>query len=170
MNLDSIVGHGRRSAHVRGQLLKRHLDLLRCSSGIGLRVRAYDGQSISELEHLLVAQNRPIPAISFVRGERDETGDAIPPFHVLVSDHFVNAGHLFGFRGVDGQDLRVGDLGLNQRQAARFPEASCIRGLLRNQWFLWLWPLHWAWDRWFPRFFRPQAACKPVPPRSFPLG
>ena len=119
VDFDGVVGHGRRGAHVGGQLFQFHFDLF--GGGLGLLdgVGADDGNRVAILEDLRVAQNRAIPAITLVGREGDQAGDAVLALDILVRDDFEDAGHLLGFGGVDRQDVGVRDLGLHQRQLQR---------------------------------------------------
>ena len=68
-------------------------------------IRADDGDSITNLEDLGIAQNGAIPAIPFIRREGDQTSDAVFALDVFIGDHFENAGHLFSFGGIDRKDV-----------------------------------------------------------------
>ncbi len=116
MDLDGVIGHGRRRAHVGRKLFELDLDLFGRRPGVLHGVGADDGDGVAELEDLRVAQDRTVPAVAFVGREGDEAGDAVFALDVLVGHHLVDAGHLFGFGGVDGEDVGMGDLGLDQGQ------------------------------------------------------
>ena len=77
-------------------------------------VGADDGDGVAVLEDLLVAQDGTIPAVTLVGREGDQAGDAVLALDVLVGDDLVHAGDGLGLGHVDGQDLGVGDLGLDQ--------------------------------------------------------
>ena len=84
------------------------------ASALLLGVGADDGDGVAELEDLVVAENRPVPAVAFVGGEGDQAGDAVLALDILMGDDLDHAGHLLGFGGVDGEDVGVGHLGLHQ--------------------------------------------------------
>ena len=119
VDLDGVVGHGGRRAHVGRQLFQLHLDLLGRGLGLLDGVGADDGDGVAILEDLGVAQDRPIPAVALVGREGDQAGDAVLALDILVGDDLEHAGHLLGFGGVDREDVGVRDLGLHQRQLQR---------------------------------------------------
>ena len=114
VDLDGVGLHRLGSAHVGGQNLEFDLDLLRGLAGVLLGIGADNGNGVTVLEHLGVAQDRPVPAIAQVGGEGDQAGDAVLALDVLVGNHLEHAGHLLRLAGVDGEDVGMGDLGLNQ--------------------------------------------------------
>ncbi len=59
-----------------------------------LGVGADDGDGVAELEDLVVAEDRPIPAVALVGREGDQAGDAVLALDILVGDDLVDAGHL----------------------------------------------------------------------------
>ena len=89
MDFHGILGHGRRRAHVGGQLFQIHLDLFSRGLGVGFRVCRDDGHGVSELEDLFIAENGPVPSVSLVGGKGDQAGDAVLALHVLVGDDLV---------------------------------------------------------------------------------
>ena len=119
MDLQGIRFHGGRGAHVGGQLFQFNLDLLGSGIGIFLGIGANNSQSVTELEHLGIAEDRAIPAVTQVRRKGNQAGNTILAFDVLGGDHFEDAGHLLGLRGINGEDVGMTNLGLNQRQLQR---------------------------------------------------
>ena len=87
---------------------------------MGLGVGGNDGDGVTELEDLLVAQDRTIPAVTLVvERQHDEAVDAVlaaGSHDILGGDDLLNAGHLLSRGGVNALDQRVADLGLHQRQ------------------------------------------------------
>ena len=119
------VGRERREAgHVGRQHFEVDLDLLGRGAGMLLGVGGDDGNGVAELEDLLLAQDRAIPAVTLVGREGDEAGDGILAAHVLPRDDPLDARHLLGFRGINVLDQGVADLGLYQCEAQRAGPAS----------------------------------------------
>ena len=123
VDLDGVGLHRLGSAHVGGQNLEFDLDLLRGLAGVLLGIGADNGNGVTVLEHLGVAQDRPVPAVAQIGGEGDQAGDAVLALDVLVGDHLDHAGHLLSLAGVDGEDVGMGDLGLHQGE---------LQGVLRQ--------------------------------------
>ena len=65
------------------------------------RCRRRRWPGVAVLEYLGIIKNRPFPAVALVGGEGDQAGDAVFALDVLMGQHAIHAGHLFGFRGVD---------------------------------------------------------------------
>ena len=106
VNFQGVVGHGRRGVHVRRQFFEFDLDLFGRGLGLSLGVGADDGQGVAVLEDFLIAEDGPVPAVAAVaNGVDDQAVDAVVAAHVLVGQDAVDAGHLFRFRSVDGQDV-----------------------------------------------------------------
>ena len=116
MNLDRIRGHGGRCAHIRRQDLQIHLDHLGRRLGVGLGVGANDGNGVPILEHLVLAKNRPVPAVALVGRESNQAGNCVFAFHVLMGHDLENTGHLLRFRRIDILDQRMRHFRLHQRQ------------------------------------------------------
>ncbi len=116
VDLQGVLRHGRRRAHVGRKLLQLHHDLLGSGPGLVLVFGADDGQGVPVLEDLGVAEDRPVPAVPGVGGEGDQAGDAVLALDVLVGDHLEDPGHLFRGGGVDALDRGMGHPGLDQGQ------------------------------------------------------
>ncbi len=116
MNLNGIISHGGRGAHVFGQPF--HLDLDLGSRGLSILVGISTNNSngIPVLEDLLVAQDGTIPTVTLVGGEGDQAGDTVFAFDVLVGNDLFNAGHFLGFGCIDGQNLGMRHFGLDKGQ------------------------------------------------------
>jgi len=71
MNLDSVVCHGCRGAHVSRENFQLYLNFvnggLSMLSGIG----SYNGNGVTKLEHFFVAEDWSVPTIPFVIREGD---------------------------------------------------------------------------------------------------
>ena len=92
------VGRQRREAgHVGRQHFQIDLDLLGRRAGVLLGVGGDDGDRVAELEHLVLAKDRAIPAVALVGREGDEAGDRVLALDVLPGDDLGDAGHLLGF-------------------------------------------------------------------------
>ena len=83
-------------------------------------VGADNGDGVAVLKDLLIAQDGPVPAVAQVGGEGDQPGDAVLALDVLVGHHLEDPLHLFRLGGVDGEDVGVGHVGLDQGQVERF--------------------------------------------------
>src|SRR5208283_498412 len=116
MDLYGVIGPGRRSTHVGRKLFEFDHDFFGRRPGVLNRVGAHYGDCVAELEHLRVAEDGTVPAVALVRREGDEPRDPVLPLDVLMGHHFVDARHLLGFGGVDGEDVGVGHFGLDKRQ------------------------------------------------------
>ena len=120
MNFDGVLGNGVHGVHVGGQLFDVHDHGVSGGTGVGLGVGGNDGDGVTELEDLLVTQDRTIPAVALVvQRQHDQTVDAVLAaggHDVLGSDNLLNAGHLLGLGGINALNQSVADLGLNQSQ------------------------------------------------------
>src|SRR5208337_538375 len=114
MDLDGVIGHSGRRAHVGWKLFELNHDLFGRGPGVLHRVGADNGDGVAELEHLSVAQDGTVPAVALVRREGDEARYAVFALYILMGHHLVDAGHLFGCGGVDGDDVGMGNLRLHQ--------------------------------------------------------
>ena len=114
IDLDRVVGDGVHRVHVGRQLLELHLDLVDRRQRLLVRVGADDRQRVAVLVHLGVAEDRALPAVGQrVLGEHDEAVDAVLALDVLVRDDLEHARHLLRLADVDGEDVGVGDLGVD---------------------------------------------------------
>ncbi len=117
VNFDRVGSQSFVTAHVSRQNFQVNLDLLRGGLGMLFGIRGYDRNRVAELEDLLLAENRTVPAVALVGREGDQAGNRVLAFNVLPGNNLDHAGHLFRFRGVDALDVGVRDLGLSQSQA-----------------------------------------------------
>jgi len=105
VDLDGVRCHGFRGAHVGGQHFQLHFHFFRGIFGVGFGIRAHNRQHVAILEDFGVVEDRTIPAITFVRREGDQAGNAVLAFYVFMGDHFENAGHFLRFRSVNLLDV-----------------------------------------------------------------
>ncbi len=119
VDFHGVGGQGLVATHVGRQHFQIHFDFLRRRSGMFLRIRGYDGDRVTELKNLFFAQDRTVPSVSLVGREGYEPGNGVLAFHILPGDDFDHAGHLFGLRRIDADDVRVRNFGLGDGQAQR---------------------------------------------------
>ena len=118
VDLYRVGREGFRRAHVRGQHLEVDLDVLGGLARMLLGVGGDYRDGVAVLEHLLIAEYRAIPAVALVVvRQHDQAVYAVLARDVLGGDDLEHAGHLLGLGGVDALDVRVADLGLDQREA-----------------------------------------------------
>ena len=116
VNFDGILGHGRRGVHVGREDFEVDLHELSGLAGDLLGSGGHQGDSVTVLEHLFVAQDRTIPTVTLVGGEGDQTGDAVLALDVLGGDDAVDAFDLQGLGEVDALDVGVGHAGFDDGQ------------------------------------------------------
>ena len=92
------------------------MDLVGRRAGVFDRVGGDDRDRVAELEHLLLAQDRTVPAVALVGREGDQAGDRVLALDVLPGDDLGDARHFLGFARVDALDVGVRDLRLHERQ------------------------------------------------------
>jgi hypothetical protein len=114
MDLDGVVLSRLGAAHVGRQGFELDLYLGRGRLGLGLGLGGHDGDGVAELEHLLVAEHRPVVAIPLIPREDDEPEAPVTAVDVLVRHDLDHAGHPFSRARVDGEDLGMRDRGLYQ--------------------------------------------------------
>ena len=114
MNLDRIIGHGCRSTHVGGQFLQLDINLSAAAlafSTVSAQTMAMASPNWNTFVSHRIGRSQPSPL--FV-GKGDKARDAVLALYVLVGHHLVDAGHLFGFGRVDGDDIGMGNLRLHK--------------------------------------------------------
>ena len=120
MDFDGVVGDGVHGVHVGGQLLNIHHHRVGGGPCVGLGVGGHNGDGVAELEDLLIAQHRTVPAVALVvQGQHDQAVDpvfAAGGHNILGGEDAEHTGHLLRGGGVDAFDQGVADLGLNQSQ------------------------------------------------------
>ena len=118
MDFHRIGGKCREARHIGWQHFELDLDLFRRRAGMILGIGRDDRYGIAELEHLILAEDRTIPAVAFIGGEGDKAGDGVLALHIPPGDDLNDTRHRLGF-GVDALDESMGDLCLHERQAQR---------------------------------------------------
>ena len=91
-------GGGLHGIEDEGKLLVLRFHRLRRSFGLVLRLRQHHGHGFAGVADLVHRQGRLVP-----QAGAEEHGAPLP------RDHLLHPGHGFRRRGVDGQDLSVGD-------------------------------------------------------------
>ncbi len=119
VNLQRVGCLGSPTVHVGWQNFQINLDLLCCGTGMFHRVGCNNGNGITELEHLVLAQDRSIPAVALVGGKGDQSGDGVLALDILPGNYLEYAGHFLGSGGIDAFNVGMRDLCLNQCQMQR---------------------------------------------------
>ena len=73
----------------------------------------YHCNGVTVLEDFFVVQNRPFLAVALVGGE-SQAVDPVRSGYILIGQHPVNARNFFGLRSIDGQNIGVRNLSLDQ--------------------------------------------------------
>ena len=120
MDLNGVLRNGIHGVHVSGQLFNVHFYRIGSGSGMGFGIGGHNGDGVTELENLLITQNRTLPAIGFVvQRQHDKTVDAVLStgcHNILGGDDLEHTGHFFGFGCINALDIGMADLCLNQGQ------------------------------------------------------
>ena len=97
MDFNSIRIHGLRRRHIGRQQFQINLHIFSRFFCMSYRIRTYHSDSISVLEHFLIAKDGTVPAVSLICGEGNKSGDSVLSRNILVCNDPVYAWHSFRF-------------------------------------------------------------------------
>ena len=114
MDFHSVRVHSFRCRHVSRKHFQINLHILGCFPGMGDCICTYHSDSISVLEHFLVTEDRTVPAVAFICGECDKSGDPVLSGNIFIGNDPVYSRHLLCLRGIDPLDPCMGYFCLDQ--------------------------------------------------------